>query len=347
MRRRFKIVTMLAAAALVLGGCATIGSPSASVSSSAAAAAHDEDFEADREAILAMAGNYRVTFDFIETVSFQEGYELKDRKLSGGDEIVRVIADEGDFISLQHILVVGGDEKIPIKHWRQDWRYEPESVLVFKGGNTWERRELSAAEAKGKWSQVVYQVDDAPRYGALGEWTHEEGVSEWTPPAEWRPLPRRDATTRDDYHAVDAVNRHTITPDGWVHEQENTKLVLTGGTPKALAREIGVNTYKRFDDFDIAVGEDYWTETADFWAEVRDEWIRIENENAEFGLTIQGEPEELYMKILELAGDVEEGEKSTEDAAAEARAVIAEYTTTAPEALPLRIAATPSLDAEY
>lgn len=347
MKHQLKAAMSLAAAAiLVLSGCATTGSTNATAASPASASTHNEKFKADREAILAMAGNFRVTFDFIETVSFDEDYELKDRKLSGGDEIVRVIADKGDFISLQHILVVGGDEKFPIKHWRQDWRYEPESVLVFKGGNTWEKRKVSPTEAKGKWSQVVYQVDDAPRYGALGAWTHEDGVSEWTPPAEWRPLPRRDATTRDDYHAVDAVNRHTITPDGWVHEQENTKLVLTGGTPKALVREIGVNTYKRFDDFDIAVGEDYWAETADFWAEVRDAWTRIENGNAKFGLTIQGEPEDLYMKILELAGEVEEGEKSTEDAAAEARAVIAEYTTTAPDALSLRIAATPSLETD-
>jgi len=252
----FKTTALAAFAALgaialtgALAGCAT-ATPSASA---APAEQHDENFEADRAAILAMAGNYKVKFDFIETVSFDEDYELKDQKISGGHEIVRVIADEGDFISLQHILVVGGDEKFPVKHWRQDWRYEPESVLVFKGGNTWKNRPVSAAERQGKWSQTVYQVDDAPRYGALGTWSHDEGVSEWTPPSEWRPLPRRDATTRDDYHAVDAVNRHTITPAGWVHEQDNTKLVLTGGAPRALVREIGVNTYTKFDDFEIAI----------------------------------------------------------------------------------------------
>lgn len=336
------LAAIAAFGAVALGGCAT----TATTASASPAIDRQKNFEADRAAILAMAGNYKVKFDFIETVSFDESYELKDQKISGGHEIVRVIADEGDFISLQHILVVGGEEKFPVKHWRQDWRYEPASVLVFKGGNTWESRPVSAADARGKWSQVVYQVDDAPRYGALGVWTHDAGISEWTPPAEWRPLPRRDATTRDDYHAVDAVNRHTITPAGWVHEQDNTKLVLTGGTPKALVREIGVNTYTRFDDFDIAVGDDYWAETADFWAEIRDEWTRIENENTEFGLTIQGEPEEFYMQVLELAGEVEEGEKSAAEAAAEARAVIAEYTTTNPKALPMRIAATPALDAE-
>jgi hypothetical protein len=199
-------------------------------------------------------------------------------------------------------------------------------VLVFIGGNAWEQRPLSKADAKGKWSQVVYQVDDAPRYGALGPWSHEGGVSSWTPAAEWRPLPRRDATTRDDYHAVNAINQHTITPDGWVHEQNNTKLILTGDA-RALVREIGVNTYTKFDDFEIAVGDDYWNATKDFWAPVRAEWTRIEAENPRFGLTIQGEPEDLYIKLLDLAEDVEKGKKPVTGAVDEARAIIAEYTT--------------------
>ncbi len=334
-------IGLAAALGVGLGGCVTSAQTASTSQAKAASTAQSHraaDFEADRKAILAMAGNYHVTFDFIETVAFEEGYELKDRKLSGGNEIVRVISDEGDFISLQHILVVGGDDKFPVKHWRQDWRYEPESVLVFVGGNTWETRDLSAAEVKGKWSQVVYQVDDAPRYGAVGAWSHDDGFSAWTPPREWRPLPRRDATKRDDYQAVDAINRHAITPDGWVHEQDNTKLVLKDGEPHALVREIGVNTYKKFDDFEIAVGDDYWSATEDYWAAVRAEWMRIEAENPSFGLTVQGEPEAVYMPILNLAAAVEDGEKSSDDAAEEARAIIASFVTTNPAGLQARLA---------
>jgi len=42
----------------------------------------DPQFQADRDAILAMAGDYKVAFDFRETVPLTEGYELKDDKLS-------------------------------------------------------------------------------------------------------------------------------------------------------------------------------------------------------------------------------------------------------------------------
>ena len=299
-------------------------------------------FEQDRVAILAMAGDYQVTFDFTETVPFAPGYALKDKKLSGAFESVRVTEDRGDFISLQHILVVGGNEGVPIKHWRQDWRYEPETVLTFVGGNAWETKAVPPSERAGRWSQVVYQVDDSPRYGAVGAGTHDDGVSQWTPPRAMRPLPRRDATTRDDYHAVDAVNRHAITPAGWVHEQNNDKLVLAPRR-QVLVREIGVNTYTRFDDYDVRAAEDYWAQTKAYWAGVRKKWTAIEKASASFGLTIQGEPEALYTPLMELATEVTKGEASQADAIAEAERIIDRYTTSDVGTLAQRLAANTTL----
>ena len=335
----------LACATFLLTSCAAGGAAAGQTSSSEVVSSAEEaaSFERDRQSVLAMAGDYKVTFDFIETVPFVEGYELKDRKLSGGNEIVRVVEDTGDFISLQHILVVGPeDAPIVVKHWRQDWRYEPQRVLVFIGGNAWAWRDVPAGEREGAWSQTVYQVDDAPRYGAVGDWTYEDGIAEWTPPAEWRPLPRRDMTTRDDYHAVDAVNRHTLTPDGWVHEQDNSKLILSG-EPQALVREIGVNTYRRSSDFEVTAGEDYWAATEDYWAGVRDEWARIEGENSSFAITIKGETEDLYNPLLSLADEVQSGERDTGSAVVEARSVIRSFVTPDVGALAgrLRAAAAP------
>lgn len=324
-----------AAAALLftagLAACQSAGTltsaRSAPAQSAAISAAEEAArYEADRQAILAMAGNYDVDFDFKETVSFVEGYALKERYVSGGHEVVLVVEDRPGFISLQHILVVGGKDKMPVKHWRQDWVYEPEDVLTFIGGNAWEMKPVSAAERKGKWAQMVYQVDDSPRYGAVAAWSHANGVSEWVPPAAMRPLPRRDMTTRDDYHGVLAVNRHAITPEGWVHEQDNSKVVL-GETPYVLVREVGVNTYRRFDDFEIDVATTYWSKTADFWAKVRQSWETLEDSTQRFALTLKGEPEDLYNSLLGLSSVVEAGEMSAQDAAVEAQDVIAQYTT--------------------
>ncbi|MEL7107838.1 MAG: DUF6607 family protein [Pseudomonadota bacterium] len=305
-------------------GCATAVAPPSAIET---VVETPTNFEQDRDSILAMAGDYKVTFDFTETVSFVEGYELKEPKLSGGHESVRVVEDRGDYISMQHLLVVGPDESpFVVKHWRQDWKYEPARVLTFIGGNAWEWREVPAGERAGTWSQTVYQVDDAPRYGAVGTWVYEDGLAEWTPPQAWRPLPRRDMTTRDDYHAVDAVNRHVITPWGWVHEQDNSKLMLDGA-PQALVREVGVNTYRAFDDYPVEAAEDYWDGTEEFWAGVRAHWADIEAANDRFAITIKGETEPLYMPLLTLANEVNDGEKDLEPALVEARAVIDGFVT--------------------
>ncbi|MEL6368129.1 MAG: DUF6607 family protein [Pseudomonadota bacterium] len=322
------LVTSLTALSLVASPAIANQSEEAPV-----AAAESANFERDRQAILAMAGDYKVEFKFTETVAFDDGYEPKEPYLSGGYEIVRVIEDRGDFISLQHILVVGGEEKFPIKHWRQDWRYEPEQVLTFIGGNAWQMRAVDESDRSGAWSQTVYQVDDSPRYGAVGTWSHENGVSEWEPPAEWRPLPRRDMTKRDDYHAMVAMNRHALTPDGWVHEQDNSKLALDGEA-RVLVREIGVNTYVRNSEFRTEVGDEYWSKTAEYWAGVRDIWNTMEASGQPFALVQKGEPERLYMALLGLASDVAKEERTSQDAIEEASAVIAKETTT--ELLPLQ-----------
>ncbi len=310
---------------LTLTACSTTTPVADSTSSDAAVTT--ADLKQDKGAILAMAGTYKVTFHFEETVSFKEGYELKTPKDSGGYETVYVIQNDPGFISLQHILVVGKDKQFPVKHWRQDWIYEPEYIYEFVGFNSWRKKVLSEEERRGKWAQVVYQVDDSPRYAALGTWEHKYGVSSWAG-RNLRPLPRRDMTTRDDYDALDITNRHAITFEGWVHEQDNTKLVLRGDKPVAITREIGVNTYKSFDDYNLAIADDYWAATKDYWAGVRATWTALEEKNDAFGLTLQGEPQDLYSDLLDLATEVEEGEKETAVAITEAGKVIENYTTT-------------------
>lgn len=333
MRMPFDVARKVSAVAilgvtLLASACATAPA-SGPVAVATSPAAEKTKFEKDRKAIIAQTGDYRVRFDFIETVSFKQGYTIQEPDRSGGYEVVRVIEDTGNFISIQHILVIeAGEDKFPIKHWRQDWRYEPESVLVFIGGNAWENRKLSPAERKGKWSQTVYQVEDSPRYGAVGEWKHEYGVSAWTPPAELRPLPRREATKRDDYYAVLAVNRHALTPDGWVHEQDNSKVAMIDGEPRIIAREQGVNTYRPNAQFDVSIATKYWDTTKDYWALVRKEWSALEASGSRFALTVKGEPEPIYTPLLALASDIEKGKTTTDAAIVEARKVIAQYTTT-------------------
>lgn len=259
-------------------------------------------FECDRRSILAMAGEFRVRFAFDETAALAPGYAPKPAQRSGGTEWVTVIADTGRFISLQHILVVGNDH-IVVKHWRQDWMFEPASVLRYQGNGQFSQDMIDENAARGLWSQTVYEVDDAPRYGGIGRWLHSADSDSWESDRTWRPLPRREYSKRQDYQLLDVVNRHTLTPSGWVHEQDNTKLVRDAdGSLHALARERGINSYSRITDYDFSAGRNYWSKTSGYWSAVRGEWNAAMASAVQFTLSPDpnGEPRaELFFALAE------------------------------------------------
>src|ERR1043165_1242029 len=191
------------------------------------------DLERDRRAILAMAGTYRVTFDFLEVTPFGADDKPKAPYQSWGTEKVYVDSDKGEFISLVHILemrIVQPDGKVSepmvTKHWRQDWTYQPSHVVRYQGNDRWERRLLAQSQSAQRWMQTVYQVDESPRYASLGKWEHTGSFSTWLSEDTWRPLPRREWSVRDDYQVLAGTNRHTILPTGWVQEENNLKAVL-------------------------------------------------------------------------------------------------------------------------
>lgn len=267
-------------------------------------------FEKDRRAILEMAGEYRVTFQFQETVPIAEGYELWDPYRTGATEFVEVVADEGDFISLQHVLVLhdedGEEEPRVVKHWRQDWTYQDTEVLQYRGHRTWEVKHLETDEAKGTWTQAVFQVDDSPRYEGVGEWTHIGGRSAWESGDTWRPLPRREYTKRSDYDMLVSRNRHTITPEGWVHEQDSYKLVLAdvGEPEQVLVHESGLNIYDRTDEVDFTAGREYWENTRQYWSDVRELWRDVLDDSQRITIQAKLDDKRMYKKFFELANEV-------------------------------------------
>ncbi|MEQ8404967.1 MAG: hypothetical protein RKE49_07710 [Oceanicaulis sp.] len=338
MTTMLKTLLITGAAGLALTACAVTPHTATAPGAGAAVSAEAEraQFEADRQAILAMAGEYSVTFDFTEFLPIAAGYELKEPKVTPAREVVYVIEDEGDFISLQHLLLVGPpNEPTVIKHWRQDWAYEPDRLMAYQGFNAWEMLDVADDEADGAWSQTVYQVDDSPRYAGLARWEHAENASTWEPASSYRPLPRRDATTRDDYDVIDAVNRHTVTAWGWTHEQDNSKVVLRDGTPRELVREHGVNTYTRTDLARDDAAETYWAATEDYWAEVRDAWDEIMLAER-FSTEDDADGTLLYGPVLSEGQAVFFQAKTTEDAFAEAAEIIEMRVTADGEAVEVR-----------
>ena len=284
--------------------------------------------ERDRQSILAMAGDYRVRFSFDETVPFVVDYEPLEPKVSGGHESVRVITNEERFIQLQHLLVAEHEgQTFVIKHWRQDWVYEPEAVLVYDRRNYWTLADVGASERSGTWSQTVWQTDDSPRYGGVGRWNYDNGRALWTSGPTARPLARRDAIRNPPYERYLSINRHALTPTGWVHEQDNEKLGTRDGQLVAIVHEDGVNTYDHFDGYSVAAADAYWNDTQEYWAGVRAAWdeaiarrrgVWVEEEaqaGAVTGPTLMG-----------LADRIHAGELATAPALADARTAITQAT---------------------
>ncbi|MFT5128251.1 MAG: hypothetical protein ACI8W8_001860 [Rhodothermales bacterium] len=293
--------------------------------------------ERDRRAILAMAGNYRVSFQFTEVAGFVEGYEPSNPYFSWGTEQVRILENSARFISLQHSLVMwfqGEDGSVQgpmvMKHWRQDWRYQDTVLHEYLREGEHVRRAVAASAVAGAWTQAVFQVDDSPRYEVIGRWQHGDGLAIWHSEDCRRPLPRREFASRDDYNVL--VGRHaiTITPTGWVHEQHNRKLNHSGNAQTYLAQEIGVNRYERISEPDLAAGDASWETTAPYWAAVRATWADVQAKHARFKITAKVDGKKLYTRHFAFAAKLEAGQVDQAAAVAHARETVARYVTALP-----------------
>ncbi|MES2437772.1 MAG: DUF6607 family protein [Verrucomicrobiota bacterium] len=234
--------------------------------------------EQDRQAILQMAGQFKVSFNFEENYKISPGYkELAKPYHEEAIEVVSIAEDTPDRITLQHLLVVGKEDKSRvIKHWAQVWTWQDTRILDYSGhdgADVWERHVVTAGEAEGRWSQLVTSVDDTPRYESLGRWVHRFGESVWTSEPTRRPLPRREYETRDDYDYLVVINSHILTPRGWIHAQDNRKVVDRGGMKYALCHETGLNAYERTEDTAAREAVSWWSDNATVWNSIRNFWI--------------------------------------------------------------------------
>jgi hypothetical protein len=270
-------------------------------------------FERDRRAILAMAGSYRVTFDFLEIASFI-GDGIRPRPYqSWGTEKIFVDEDAGRTIRLVHVLemrIVGPDGKVgePMvtKHWRQDWHYEPAYVVEHQGKDTWRRTAVTPEAARGAWSQTVYQVDESPRYASVGRWEHNPSFSAWMGGDTARPLPRREWSVRKDYDFLLGTNRHTIVSNGWLQEENNLKATgspgaARAGSPPFVGREYGVARYERIAPSQFTASDAYYQSTRVFWNEVVAAWERTWRQQETVTMRAASDQSGDFARLFELA----------------------------------------------
>lgn len=308
-----------------------------------AIAATTSALERDRAAILALAGDFRTSFHFLETLGLEPDHTPGRPYHSWATEHVRVIEDTGRRISLQHILVMffaGSDgtasEPSVVKHWRQDWTYEDTDLHTFRGNRTWARERRAPETVSGTWSQAVYHVDDSPRYEAVGRWTHAGNRSVWTGETAWRPLPRRELSVRDDYDVLEGRHQIVITPTGWLHVQDNWKRVAgepngpqtaENHAPEYLAHEYGLDRYERITAPSLTAADAYWERTGGYWAAVRAAWREVYARHDRFSLAAAVDGERLFEVHFAYADALAAGERAfaADSAAQHARGTIARF----------------------
>lgn len=256
----------------------------------------------DRAAIKSMCGCYEVTFNFAETFEYSNdsSYVPSEDKHDKALEWVQLVDDEKNKISMQHLLIVGPPtQPYIVKHWRQDWEYENTDLYEYNYDNQWNYVSLPKKQVKGQWTQKVFQVDDSPRYAGSATWVHVDGKSYWENTTS-APLPRREYTKRSDYNVTIRRNRHEITDTGWVHDQDNDKVIREKGKNDVLlAQEKGYNTYVRVEDSKCKAAQEYWNQQKDKWAIVRAKWEGIFARNKNLSLKKKVDNKVLYKYLFD------------------------------------------------
>ena len=253
----------------------------------------------DIEAIKEMCGCFEIDFKFSETFQYinDSNYSKSKNYNAKALEYAKLIKDEKGHISIQHLLVMGD---YIIKHWRQDWIFQNKDLLKYDGNNTWKYISKTKKDVKGQWTQKVFQVDDSPRYEGSATWVHADGKSYWEN-SSYAPLPRREYTKRNDYNIMIRGNRHEITKDGWVHDQDNFKVVKDSESDSEviIASEKGINTYTRVDESNCKEAIKWWDENNEKWLLVLEKWNSIYSKKDDISLRQSVENKPLFSFLFD------------------------------------------------
>ena len=255
----------------------------------------------DITSIKKMCGCFEISFDFAETFIKTENKNYKKSKnySTKALEWAQLIKDEKNEISIQHILISGTKEKpYIIKHWRQDWLYQNTDLYTYDYDNNWNFLKKNKKDVKGQWTQKVFQVDDSPRYEGFGYWVHVDEKSYWENTTS-APLPRREYSKRSDYNVTIRGNRQEITSTGWIHDQNNKKIIRKNGEKDMiLSYEKGFNNYVKVDEALCNSAIKWCDENKNKWELVRDKWSEVysRNKNLKLKKSVKNNP--LYMVLF-------------------------------------------------
>jgi hypothetical protein len=121
-------------------------------------------------------------------------------------------------------------------------------------------------------------------------------------------------------------NRHLLTDYGWLHEQDNTKILRSTEGDKIIAMEKGLNKYKRVDDSKCAPAIKWWSNTRAYWIDVREVWDEIFAEGEDLNFEKKIDNVLLWERLFSLEEDaIENNKANTPENRQTVRKIINEY----------------------
>jgi hypothetical protein len=131
-----------------------------------------------------------------------------------------------------------------------------------------------------------------------------------------------------------AISRSTAirrSPAGWIHWQDNIKMGPETAAADAkivpFVQESLLNTYVKFDGYNVKAADDYWAATKDYWAAVRTAWdAAIARDKGVAVAEVADTGSASGARLMTYADELQAGKLTEADAIARAQTVIAEVT---------------------
>jgi hypothetical protein len=256
---------------------------------------------ADRKVIDKFCGCFDVEFKYAETFAPDIDYKFHERdETPPVAELSLAIEQTDKKVVIQHLLLV--NDSIIVKHWREDWTYENPVIWKYTGDRTWVKETLKPEQVKGKWTQTIWEVSDEPRYQGFSQFVNMDNRIIWQSTAD-APLPRREYSVRSDYNILKRTNRMNISDSGYLHEQDNVKIIRKDGKDIVLVEEKGLNSYKRIDNKVCSPALKYWEKNKGYWEKVRSAWEQQISNSTVIKLQQKVDGKFLHEYLLTLAKD--------------------------------------------
>jgi hypothetical protein len=121
------------------------------------------------------------------------------------------------------------------------------------------------------------------------------------------------------------TNRLIVSDTGWLHEQDNQKIIRTGNTDQLLVEEKGINSYKKIDNKHCAAAKAFWEKNELYWSKVRKTWEDYLATHSSINLKTEVDGKPLHEYLFALSKEYAAGKVAAVDIDSTIKLFIIDY----------------------